>query len=117
MPAQPPAAQAGAGGKPSAVARLVAPHELAWPPPGGGAENATTTDPWPAVAAAHPAPGAGGALPAHLVRCPRRRFPFFFLRPHDDQHGMGQQSQRDVAIPGPKAAHLILIEPYLAFRF
>src|SRR6266481_2703459 len=61
------------------------------PRPGAGVESVTTTDASPAVPRAHAALGASGAARLHSTRCARRLFLFFFLRPHDDQHGMSQQ--------------------------
>ena len=87
----------------------------AWPLPGACAESVTTTDAFPAVPRAHAAPGANGAARPHSTRCARRLFLFFFLRPHHDQHGMSQQGQCNVPIPGRPATYFIVIQSRLAF--
>src|SRR5260221_747888 len=96
-----------------------APHASAEPRPDACAENATTTAAARAGRLAPAAHAPADAVRPHSVRCSPARCHFFFLRlcAQHHQDGMGQERQRDMAVPGAKAAHLILVESHFALGF
>src|SRR5260221_3501932 len=96
-----------------------APQATPEPGPDACAETATTTAAARAGRLAPAAHAPADAVRPHSVRCSPARCHFFFLRlcAQHHQDGMGQERQRDMAVPGAKAAHLILVESHFAFGF
>ena len=95
------------------------PHGSVWPrldAPGGSAT--TTVEPC-AVPLAPGVPESADAVRRHSAGRRTRLLHFFFLRvdlrAQDNQESMSQQRQGHEAIPGPKAAHFILIESHFSF--
>src|SRR5260221_12056692 len=94
-----------------------APHASAEPRPDACAENATTTAAARAGRLDPAAHAPADAVRPHSVRCSPAGCHFFSLRlcAQHHQDDMSQERQRDMAIPGAKAAHLILVASHLAF--